>query len=576
MKKFLAVILAMTMVLGLAVTAHADLAQEDLSGQEFLVDKAEAQTYINPLPLDYQRSGASDKGMIPDNPFSIGQMIGNEAIPNNPVESITHIRFQDLFRGTSTYISENDTRASADPTGVYYNDTWYLYGTNGSLWVSEDFVNWRFVQLVNQDGEPMHFTAPVVAVRTDEEGVDHFYMAWNSSDLYESTSPEGPFTDLGDFTWNGKSFADNIEDGVVIAAHNDVDIFVDDDGRMYLYWGMGPYVAGAELNVDNPTELITEPKVIIEYDNQYRWQNFGQNHENYENGFPEGSFMIKIDGTYYLTWATAGTQYDSYTMGCYQSTEGPLEGFAIQEKEIINSFDAMTGVVRGGGHGSIVAGPADTLWCFYTVNVGYEGDMERRLGCDPAMIDADGNLVVPHLSEAPQYVPGVLANPADGNEVGDDILSARQGYAVSSYSEGRHPFYAIDESNFTWWQPAAEDENPWLLMSFKGNFYIDAVRLWLKEINKDRSASLEDKCVIDYRIEVFNGQTNPLDAENAENWTVVYESEGNDLVHPYIKLDEPVLGQFARITFTNWDEAIYPALCEITVFGNNVEKPMAE
>jgi len=576
MKKLLTLVLAAAMVLGLAVTSYADFAQEDLSGQNFLVDKAEAQTYINPLPLDYQRSGASDKGMIPDNPFSIGQMIGNEAIPNNPVESITHIRFQDLFRGTSTYIAENDTRASADPTGFYYNDTWYIYGTNGSLWVSEDFVNWRFVQLMNQDGEPMRFTAPVVAVRTDDEGKDHFYMAWNSSDLYEAESPEGPFTDLGDFTYNGKSFADNIEDGMVIAAHNDVDIFVDDDNRMYLYWGMGPYVAGAELNVDNPTELITEPKVIIEYDNNYRWQNFGQSHENYENGFPEGSFMVKIDGKYYLTWATAGTQYDSYTMGCYQSTEGPLDGFTLQEKEIINAFDATTGVVRGGGHGSIVVGPENTLWCFYTVNVGYEGDMERRLGCDPAMIDEEGNLVVPHLSEAPQYVPGVLSNPADGNEVGDDVLSARQGYAVSSYSEGRHPFYAIDESNFTWWQPAADDENPWFLVSFKGNFYIDAFRLWLKEINKDRSETLEDKCVIDYKLEVYNGTTNPLDAENADNWTTVYESQGNDLVHTYVKLDEPVLGQFVRITFTGWDEAIYPALCELTVFGNNIAKPAAE
>ena len=28
----------------------------------------------------------------------VGQMIGNEAIPNDPVESITHIRFQDQIR----------------------------------------------------------------------------------------------------------------------------------------------------------------------------------------------------------------------------------------------------------------------------------------------------------------------------------------------------------------------------------------------------------------------------------------------------------------------------------------------
>ena len=419
----------------------------------------------------------------------------------------------------------------------------------------------------------MQFTAPIIAVRKDERGEEKFYLAWNSSDLYVADSPEGPFTDLGDFTYNGKSFKDNIEDGNVIAAHNDVNIFVDNDQRMYLYWGMGPYISGAELNPENPTELITEPKVLIEYDNNYKWQNFGQNHQDYENGFPEGSWMVKIDGKYYLTWATAGTQYDSYTMGCYQSTTGPLDGFELQEKEIINETDAVTGTVRGGGHGSIVQGPENTLWCFYTVNVGYEGDMERRIGCDPAKIDEEGNLVVPHLSESPQYVPGVLSNPADGNETGSDVLSVKQGYAVSSYSEGRHPIYANDESMITWWQPADEDEQPWYLVSFKGNYNVDSFRVIWKEINADRSEVLTDKCCIDYKIEIFNGTENPLDEANADKWTTVYEREGQDTVIDYVTLDQPVLGQFARITITGWPEEIHPGLVEFTVFGNSVAKP---
>ncbi|MDD6160099.1 MAG: family 43 glycosylhydrolase [Oscillospiraceae bacterium] len=527
---------------------------EQASGQQFLVNKEDAKTYINPLPLDYQRSSANDKGEISENPFMIGQLIGNVFIPMDPVEQITHIRFQDMFRGTSTYIAENDTRASADPSGFYYNDMWYLYGTNGSLWYSKDFVDWTFVQLKDTEGNDMSFTAPTIAVRTDENGKDTFYLAWNSSHLYSSDSPCGPFKDLGDFTYHGLSFKDNATttemEPMIIAAHNDVNIFVDDDNRMYLYWGMGPYISGAELNPANPTELITEPKILIEYDNEYKWQNFGQNHQDYENGFPEGSWMVKIDGTYYLTWATSGTQYDSYTAGCYQSTTGPLDGFELQEKEIVNQIDAVTGTVRGGGHGSFVQGPSDTLWYFYTVNVGYEGDMERRIGCDPAMIDADGNLVVPHLSEAPQYVPGVLANPADGNETGSDILTVKQGYAVSSYSEGRHPIYANDESMITWWQPAADDENPWYLVSFKGNYNVDSFRVIWKEINADRSVTLTDKYAIDYKIELFNGTTNPLDPANAGSWTTVYERTGETEIIDYVTLDQPVLAQFARITIT--------------------------
>ena len=92
MKKIITVALATTMALGLACTAYAGETAEKVGGQIFLTDEESAQTYVNPLCLDYQRSIASDKGVIPENPFMVGQMIGNDIIPNDPVESITHAR----------------------------------------------------------------------------------------------------------------------------------------------------------------------------------------------------------------------------------------------------------------------------------------------------------------------------------------------------------------------------------------------------------------------------------------------------------------------------------------------------
>ena len=83
--------------------------------QKFLVDKGEAKTYVNPLPLDYARTLTRNKGVVEANPFAFHIDVSS---------SPTHARFQPLFNGTVSYISENDSRASADPSGMYYKDTW--------------------------------------------------------------------------------------------------------------------------------------------------------------------------------------------------------------------------------------------------------------------------------------------------------------------------------------------------------------------------------------------------------------------------------------------------------------------
>lgn len=529
---------------------------------EFLVPEDEALTYINPLPLPDMvvTNGGGNYGVISEDPFAVGSMIANVIIPN--FEAATHLRFQDMFRGTGTYITEQATRSTADPYGVYHEGVWYLFGSQGSLWVSEDFVNWEFHDLGYVYG-----MAPTSAVRENADGTETWYLAGNGTHLWAADSAVGPYEDLGEFTWNGEGLVQPIP------ANNDVDVFIDDDGRMYLYWGMGPGIWGAELDPENPTVLITEPKEIIAFDKNVYWERFGQHHQDYENGFPEGAQMVKINGTYYLTWASAGTQYDSYSQGAYKSTEGPLTGYVPQERPITNTDDALEGTVRGGGHGSVVVGPNGTIWNFYTVNIGYEGDMERRIGCDPVAIDENGDLYVPVHSENPQYVPGVLSHPELGNETGAVELTARQGVHISSYSEGRHPVYAGDNSTLTWWQPAEGDEAPFYLVSLKGNYYVQDFRILWKEVGLDPSIG-ETTAPFQYTIEIYYGIDNPLAPENADKWVTVVDKSGNteDLIMDYISLDEPVLANFIRLNITGWAEGTTPGVVEFAAFGESIAK----
>lgn len=544
-----------------------------------------APVYCNPIVFNYNYSANAGEtlGVVSDAPFSAA-FIAN-IIESSPTERYTHLTNAVLFRGTATYLKENNSRSAADPHAIYYNNVWYVYASGGYQLRSEDFVNWEVVPAMNADGTQMTFTAPSVGYRTDESGKTTFYLAWNSSHIYSSETPTGPWTDLGDFTYRGMSFSDNAlynkedntygpshaadaaddAESVIIAAHNDVDLFVDHDtNRMYLCWGMGSKeLSIAELNPDNPSELLSAPVPVITHNPTVTWENFGQHHEDYATGFAEGSMMFKYNGVYYWTFATGGTQYDSYTFGVYTNKTDDLlnaDNWVYQNQEVINpdGDDAMWGAVRGGGHGSIAEGPNGQLWCFYTVNVGYEGDMERRLGADPAYVTEDGVLVVPHLSENPQYAPGVLANPCGeaGNETGSDILSARQGYAVSSYHEGRHPMYASDESPLTWWQPADDDAQPWYLVSLKGYYNVDSIRVMLKDVELNHANTYgTNHSEYSYKIEVYNGIENPVTApisesNSEEGWVTVWEGTSNIL--NFIDMEEPVEAMFVRITFTDW------------------------
>jgi xylan 1,4-beta-xylosidase len=511
----------------------------------FLVDKKEAKTYVNPLCLPrIPVVKASNKGKIPDDPFALSRMI-IQGLPE------THKRFETLFGGLIPYVCENDTRSTADPSGFYYKGMWYIYGSQGALWSSKDFVGWDFTDL-----SYAYTMAPTIAVRTGDDGKDKYYLAGNSTDLFAADNPKGTFTSLGVFTHNGKSISPQ---------NNDVNIYVDDDKRMYLYWGMGPGIYGAELDVNNPTKLLTEPKTLIEFNPNNEYERFGQHNQNWENGFPEGAWMVKYHGTYYLTWATAGTQYDTYCIGAYKSKTGPLDGFSIQKKPVTNNVNRF---VRGGGHGSIVVGPDDTLWCFYTVNIGYEGDMERRLGCDPATIDENGDLYVPAFHETPEYVPGVMSIPGAKNDADKVNITARQSYYPSSYSEGRQSVYALDDSTLTWWQPSVTDKQPSLLVSLQGNYYVTSARVLFKEIGLD-IASGDKTGPFKYKVEVMDRKDN--------TWKTLIDRTNNtdDYIMDYRTADNPVYGQFVKLTITGWPEGITPAVVEFTCFGESAEKPGA-
>ena len=140
-----------------------------------------------------------------------------------------------------------------------------------------------------------------------------------------------------------------------------------DEGRLFYYWGCTPAegIFGVELDADNPTRVIGTPVKVIAFEpDKFPWQRLGDWNEQPARGWVEGAWMFKRNGTYYLTYAAAGTENRTYAMGCAVG-KSPLGPFVPQKNNPI--LRSTTGLITGTAHGCVVGGPRDSLWAFYTV-----------------------------------------------------------------------------------------------------------------------------------------------------------------------------------------------------------------
>lgn len=220
----------------------------------------------------------------------------------------------------------------ADPDVLYYDGTYYLYATSYrygegyEVYTSKDLVNWEFAQncAVSEDicGEG-GFWAPDVEYINGK-----FYMVVTSDmslSIAVSDSPLGPFVGL---TGSGTEFLTPGIDG---------HLFVDDDGRIYLYYA-GVYAA--EMSPDLTT-MISGPRELFSA------------RQSYEKNVVEAPYMLKHNGLYYLVYSANDCQSPDYCV-CYAVSESPTGPFRKYED---NPVMIRSGDQRGTAHCSFVPSP---------------------------------------------------------------------------------------------------------------------------------------------------------------------------------------------------------------------------
>ncbi|MFL5995205.1 MAG: family 43 glycosylhydrolase, partial [Streptomyces sp.] len=295
---------------------------------------------------------------------------------------------------------------NADPNIVRFGDTFYLYpttdgfegwsGTQFKAYSSTDLVHWKDHGVILDLGPDISWAdsrawAPTIA---EKDGKYYFYFCADANiGVAVSDSPTGPFKDaLGQPLLKQGQFSGQMIDPAV---------FTDDDGQSYLYWGNGhAYVA--PLNADMTSLDLTKMKDIT------------------PSGYNEGSFVIKRDGTYYLTWSENDTRDENYRVAY---ATGPSPTGPWTKRGVILEKDLSLGI-KGPGHHSVVQVPGTDDWyiAYHRFAIPGGDGMHRETTVDKLEFDSDGLIkkVVPTLTSIDPVSIVHAGGDVDGTE-GDAI-----------------------------------------------------------------------------------------------------------------------------------------------------------
>ncbi len=483
-------------------------------------------------------------------------------------------RYQHFWDGNKRYAS----REGADPTLIYFKGRYYVFvSMSAGFWHSEDLMNWEFHandQLlindyapdVRQIGEYLYFCAsrggencPIL--RTLDPLSDEF------------TEVSAPFS-----FW-------------------DPDVFCDDDGRVYFYWGCTNTdpIYGVEMDPETMQPIGEKQCLIYGRETELGYERAGENgvvHKedslvyqhlskliNPETGeieipeelaamggryankevltamirsvgrpYIEGAYMTKYQGKYYLQYACPGTEYNTYSDGVYVS-DRPLGPFTLQAS---NPFSSKPGgFIAAAGHGSTIADVYGNYWHVSTMRISVNHSFERRVGLFPAGFDEDGVMFCnQNFADYPFRIP---EGKFDARNWKPEwmLLSFRKPVTASSTAPGSDPALAVNEDIRTWWSAGSADQGEWLTVDLEEVKDVRAVQV-----------NLADQDVaVQFPEELYSGdgtrrhiELEPqithftLDiSQDGETWEVLEQVE-RECSNAYLEYPEGVRARYVRLT----------------------------
>jgi hypothetical protein len=484
-------------------------------------------------------------------------------------------------------------REAADPTLELFKGRYYLFPSmTRGFYVSDDMVDWEYHEL--KDPIPVFDYAPDVRAVGD-------YLYFSASrraepcNFYRTRDPiNEPFEEIrGTFPfW-------------------DPDLFCDDDGRLYLYWGCSNITPIWGVELDPGTMLpIGEKKDMFYMDNKTRgYERIGFDHvspkagidieaateEMFKNlmnmplemrekegltteeavrklarGFAgddpyiEGAYVTKHDGRYYLQYAFPETQNNIYGDGCLVS-DHPLGPYEICKN---NPFSYKPGgFACGAGHGSTIADKNGNYWHTASQYISVNNDMERRLGLWKAGFNTDGDMYCDQrFGDWPINIDAEpFAKP--------DFMLLSYGCKVG-VSSGDGADKITNESMRDWWRAAAPGE-AWCCVDLGEIMQVNAIQVNFADEGIDEEIPEGADRLIAHEIRYIDLEKRITrwvleGSGDGENWTVIEDKSQaeTNLCNDFIMLSEAAELRYIRLTVLEMPFNQPATVCGLRVFGH--------
>lgn len=438
-------------------------------------------------------------------------------------------------------LNDPSRREAADPEMILFKGEYYLFASkSGGYWHSTDLINWN---LITTPDLPLEDYAPTAVVINDTV----YFMA-------SGKSPVKIFR-----TSNPKTGKWEIANPAFPIGMTDPDLFLDDNGRLYFYYGGSNTkpLYGIELDLRTLNPKGTPIACLNSNKEEYGWEQRGDYNSRSEMTYVEGACMTKYQGKYYLQYATPGTEYKSYCDGLYIS-DNPLGPFKLAEHNPCSS--KPEGFIAGAGHSSTFQDKYGNYWRITTMTIAQKNGAERRLGLFPIFFDKDGDLYTyTGFGDFPFIIPEKKID--DPYELFPNwmLLSYNKPVEVSSQLAAYPKNYACDEEIRTYWSALTGSKGEWITLDLQKVCLINAVQINFAE-NQTKLHDRDIKIYYRYLLEYSDDQI---------TWkSLVDKTQNNaDVPHDYVEIAVPVKARYLRLTNYYVPDGTF-ALAGLRIFGN--------